>query len=270
LSEIGFPPDASTEFNEFYNFLDKEYLDIKESLKDADLNPQDFIRRESNRQNDIELPLFKIDSIHFFEDYIQNLFISLSEEFMANNKGNIELKDFFKKMKSDPSKIQKILKDYMNGKIDKDIDISAEFLNSISIYLLRPFFSWISSNINNFDSMTDKWFKNYCPFCGSKADLGYLSNEEGQKYLWCSLCGTDWRYHRFACPHCENVAADGSNYFIIKGSPYKVDLCNNCNDYFKVVDERKLPEEKRFLNSWSINDLICLHLDEIARQEGHN
>lgn len=270
MRELGYPPDASTEFNDFYNFLDKEYIRIKKDLEGRKLDSEDFIRSYSNLQDDLQSPLFKTENLKSFENQIQEFFVILSEEFIAKNPDNEELIDFFEELSTDSTKINILLKDYLNGEINEDINISPELFNSISIYLLRPFFSWISSNINNLDSITNKWFKSYCPFCGSKSDLGYLSNEEGQKFLWCSLCGTDWRYHRFACPHCEDVAADGSNYFKIKNSPYKVYLCSNCNDYFKIVDERKLPEEKKFINSWSINDLICLHLDEIARMEGHN
>lgn len=112
------------------------------------------------------------------------------------------------------------------------------------------------------------WFRPFCPTCGSVATMGHLEKEVGQKFLWCSVCNTQWNFQRIQCPFCLNIDQDKLRYFFVEeDSPYRVDVCDNCKRYIKTIDGRKFSEERDvFMN---VEDLITVSLDELAEKDGY-
>ncbi|GAA4001362.1 formate dehydrogenase accessory protein FdhE [Comamonas faecalis] len=85
-----------------------------------------------------------------------------------------------------------------------------------------------------------------CPCCGSLpvASITRLGgSQEGQRYLHCTLCNTQWHMNRVQCTHCG--ATDGIQYQSLQavqsdGKPLQrpsieAETCDACHHYLKVV-----------------------------------
>ena len=116
-------------------------------------------------------------------------------------------------------------------------------------------------------SLVDRetWQRGECPLCGSLPQMAQLRDEEGKRYLQCSLCGCQWRWERIACPYCSNKAFDSLHYLCSDDEEaYRVDLCDQCKGYIKTIDSRKLDYEP-FLD---LEDIVTIHLDILALEKG--
>lgn len=112
---------------------------------------------------------------------------------------------------------------------------------------------------------TETWTKDYCPICGSLPYLGLFKEEVGKRFLLCSYCGNEWRISRLACPFCSNQEQESLQYFYAEGEEaYRIDLCNKCHQYIKMIDLRKIE-----VQDFSLEDLATLHLDMAASQKGY-
>ena len=112
----------------------------------------------------------------------------------------------------------------------------------------------------------EEWLHGECPLCGSAPQMAELRNEEGKRYLQCSLCGCQWRWERIACPYCSNKAFDSLHYLCSEEEEaYRVDLCDSCKGYIKTIDSRKLDYEP----SLDLEDIVTIHLDILAVEKGY-
>jgi FdhE protein len=111
----------------------------------------------------------------------------------------------------------------------------------------------------------ETWLKGYCPICGSLPSLSLLKEEVGKRYLLCSYCGYQWRTDRIFCPFCNNKEQGSLQYFYGEGEEtYRIDLCDKCHQYIKMIDQRVTGEGDLILE-----DLATLHLDILASQKGY-
>jgi FdhE protein len=111
----------------------------------------------------------------------------------------------------------------------------------------------------------EKWLKGYCPICGSLPSLSLLKEGVGKRYLLCSYCGYQWRTDRMFCPFCNNKEQGSLQYFYGEGEEtYRIDLCDKCHQYIKMIDQRIIGEGDLVLE-----DLATLHLDILASQKGY-
>jgi FdhE protein len=109
------------------------------------------------------------------------------------------------------------------------------------------------------------WTEGYCPICGKEPKIGQIRGEEG-RYLFCNQCGFEWHFLRIKCPFCSNEEQQSLAYFTVEGDEqYRVDVCNECKRYIKIVDFR---ESKREPNL-DVEDIATLHLDILANEEGY-
>ena len=112
----------------------------------------------------------------------------------------------------------------------------------------------------------EAWLQGGCPLCGSPPQMAQLRDEEGKRYLQCSLCGCQWRWERIACPYCSNKTFDSLHYLSSdEEEAYRVDLCDQCKGYIKTIDSRKLDYEP-FLD---LEDIVTIHLDILALEKGY-
>lgn len=109
-----------------------------------------------------------------------------------------------------------------------------------------------------------------CPCCGSRpvASITRVAAElSGQRFLACSLCGTQWHYVRIKCTHCQGtkgisfqalVDADGK-----KSDAVQAECCESCGHYLKQVHmEKDLQVEPL------ADDLATLTLDLLVGEIG--
>ena len=110
-----------------------------------------------------------------------------------------------------------------------------------------------------------KWFRGYCPICGSSPYLSQLK-DEGHRYLLCSFCGFEWPSERLKCPFCENADHTKLHYFYAEGDEaHRIDLCDTCKQYIKTVDSRKLA----YAPDPELEDIVTIHLDILASEKGY-
>lgn len=107
--------------------------------------------------------------------------------------------------------------------------------------------------------------KGYCPICGSHPEVAFL-DKDGKKHLVCSLCSHSWQTRRMGCSFCDSTDTRLQHYFYSnEEKEYRVYLCDNCNNYLKVVDLREL--DRTFIPK--LEQIASLHLDYKAREKGY-
>ncbi len=105
-----------------------------------------------------------------------------------------------------------------------------------------------------------------CPVCGSHPVAGIVRSggtEQGLRYLYCSLCASQWHMVRIKCSNCES--ANGINHYTLEGSTgaVKAESCDDCSTYLKL-----LYLEKDGGMEAMADDLATLALDMLMDNEG--
>ncbi|MCK9273554.1 MAG: formate dehydrogenase accessory protein FdhE [Syntrophales bacterium] len=131
---------------------------------------------------------------------------------------------------------------------------------------LRPSLEILSEKYGDLIEKSN-WSEGYCPICGREPKIAELRDEVGQKFLFCSQCGFEWRFPRLKCPFCSNEDQQSLAYFTVEDEEkYRVDVCNVCNRYIKTVDFR----EYKIHPNLDVEDIATLHLDILANDEGYD
>lgn len=118
------------------------------------------------------------------------------------------------------------------------------------------------------------WRQGYCPVCGSFPSIAwldrpsqdeknsYLSGGGGKKHLHCTLCGSNWKFRRGACPSCGKEG-DGVMEILHESSGAhgeRLDWCTQCKSYCPTVDLR----ERDGIPDMDAMALGMMHLDMVA------
>jgi hypothetical protein len=108
-----------------------------------------------------------------------------------------------------------------------------------------------------------------CPCCGGPAWIGWrragAGDEAPQRFLGCSVCGSERVLGRIACAACGETAPDKLAVFQAEHHPAaRIEACDTCQRYVKsidlTVDGLAIPE---------IDDLCSLSLDLWATEQGY-
>ena len=148
-----------------------------------------------------------------------------------------------------------------------DIKVSEELLLFVALHIARPFFETVAAKLKD-RVMDELWIKNCCPVCGSEAQIAKLEKEVGKKILSCLLCGSEWRFMRVKCPFCNNENHKSLKFLEVEGSPYRIDICEQCKRYIKTLDEREGGDDEVAAIP-SVADLATMYLDVVAEKEGY-
>ena len=149
--------------------------------------------------------------------------------------------------------------------LSKKLKVSEDLLLFLAKNSLKPILETYANDLRDAVDQ-ERWWKEYCPICGSPPSIARL-REEGERFLVCSLCSFEWRFPRLMCPFCGNEDPKGLRYFHTEkeGKTNRVDVCEKCKGYIKTVDTRESQEEFIPL----VEDMGTLHLDILALQEGY-
>ncbi len=105
----------------------------------------------------------------------------------------------------------------------------------------------------------------YCPICGNQPDLAFL-DEDGKRHLKCCFCSHQWVTKRMGCSYCQNSDPDKQHYLYSDDEKeYRVNLCDACGNYIKVVDLRQM--NRYFYPGLEL--ISTLHLDLKAKENGY-
>ncbi|AZU64655.1 formate dehydrogenase accessory protein FdhE [Neobacillus mesonae] len=104
-----------------------------------------------------------------------------------------------------------------------------------------------------------------CPVCCEPIRLATLE-EDGKKVIRCPRCHAHWPARRLKCSLCGCSDHTKLDYLTIEGDAIsQIQVCNECRGYIKIVDIRQLIEKP----STSLLDLLSLHLDLVAQENGY-
>ncbi|MCE7791478.1 formate dehydrogenase accessory protein FdhE [Salipaludibacillus sp. CUR1] len=142
-------------------------------------------------------------------------------------------------------------------------ELSAWLPHFLAEQALRPFMHLLAQAcrpfINEFEVMGT------CPCCGEPHRLAKIENK-GRKFLYCPRCETEWKQRRLQCVHCGDDRHEHLFYITIKeDETAKLEVCETCNNYLKLVETKKLLEKK----TAALLDLETIHLDFVAQEEGY-
>ena len=109
-----------------------------------------------------------------------------------------------------------------------------------------------------------------CPACGSAPVASLIHNDpprSGVRYLYCSLCATQWHLERARCSLCDH----GGELIYLgldndQGRPYlpvQAEACGHCHHYLKLM-QRQLHGRAEPI----ADDLASLALDMMLAEEG--
>jgi len=270
-----YPPRVRGELEDLYRELDDIYRDLKRRLEKGEITAVENGFCSELKESDGELPLLQPEDLDLPPDSVRETMLSV----IAGLKQVVEederedLEEFAGSLVKGELEIENLLYRYLQGEAqvreDDDLNLSSGFFYRIMLFTIRPYISWLGEKAEADGRLADTWQQQSCPVCGAVPELSRLTHEQGKRILYCWLCGSEWRFERFTCPYCGESQAGGQKYFVVENTPYRVDICQDCGDYIKVIDERRVPEGKAEELNWLINDLGTQHLDRLARKEGY-
>ena len=134
----------------------------------------------------------------------------------------------------------------------------------ISSQSLSPFIEKYAEKLREYID-SNIWLKGSCPVCGGEPLMGRLEEETGKRHLQCYLCRTNWEFARLECPFCDNNDQKKLHYFFDEDNQHqRVDFCDECKNYLKVIDTRKAGTNISVI----AENLATLPLDIVAKREG--
>ncbi|MBC2715871.1 MAG: formate dehydrogenase accessory protein FdhE [Desulfobacteraceae bacterium] len=115
----------------------------------------------------------------------------------------------------------------------------------------------------------DKWENGFCPVCGEHPAMAALKVDTGERILICPACASEWHFQRTKCPFCKNQDQQQLSYlFVENDDKYRIELCDECRQYLKTIDLRKVTPNIITDIDYEIENIVTLHLDIIARDKG--
>ena len=256
------------------NSVAKEILDLYQNI--LEFQRTSFERTGINYEElpaslAVEKPLIQIIEKEIKSENISKLFEDFFE--FISLFGTPQMKESAKKAKGNryfsPEKVKESLTGYLLE--GKEIpDVPPEFLRlsvlSVTPILLSP----VSKRLQ--EQLTEDFESTNCPYCGSKALIGYFKKEkEGKRFLICPVCYGEWPIKRDVCANCGNEDLEEHYYFIPESKEDKhlrVDICNKCKHYIKTVDERVLSDEGKTCSPL-VEDLATPYIDIRLLEEGY-
>ena len=149
---------------------------------------------------------------------------------------------------------------------EEEEDASFDLVELFIEESLRPALEQVVARHGDAVTKAD-WSEGYCPICGREPKIGEIRDEEATRYLFCNQCGFQWSFRRIRCPFCGNEEQQTLAYFTIEGDErYRVDVCNACKRYIKIVDFRETNRKA----DMDVEDIATLHLDMLANDEGYD
>ena len=262
---------------EDYKMTSPHYVDLLDILSDI------LILREEHRKNMADvftvvdesliekkmlggLPLIDFSSGCFDLTRPKEYFLALLG--VAEKRVPGETAELAEKIKDGSCDFEKmVLHSFYVQDDETDIDAEEEFFDLVELFLeesLRPSLEIVAQKYADVIARSG-WLEGYCPVCGKEPKIGQIRGEEG-RFLFCNQCGFEWHFLRIKCPFCSNEEQQSLAYFTVEGDEqYRVDVCNECKRYIKIVDFR---ESKREPNL-DVEDIATLHLDILANEEGY-
>jgi FdhE protein len=262
---------------EDYKMTSPHYVELLDILSDILILREEYRRKMTGVFNAVDesliekkmaggLPLIDFSSGHFDLTEPREYFLALLE--VAEKRAPGETLEMAEKIKAGIYDFEKLVLNsfYLQDEETTD-DEEEDFFDLVELFLeesLRPSLEIVAQKYADVIARSG-WSEGYCPVCGKEPKIGQIRGEEG-RFLFCNQCSCEWHFLRIKCPFCNNEEQQSLAYFTVEGDEqYRVDVCNECKRYIKIVDFR---ESKREPNL-DVEDIATLHLDILASEEGY-
>jgi FdhE protein len=151
------------------------------------------------------------------------------------------------------------------GRLARDTCTKTDIIHFLLRTVLSPFFENRARFYRDLID-PDTWRQGKCPICGSEPAIARLAKDDGRRFLTCSLCNTEWIFDRLRCPFCEQDGTPKVRHFTVgEDEVHRVECCDTCRCYLKVVDERAAGHSTVPL----VENVITAHLDMLAVEQGY-
>lgn len=109
-------------------------------------------------------------------------------------------------------------------------------------------------------------FATTCPVCGGKSHICRLNTGDGQRFMFCDRCFSEWHVRYIYCVYCGNDMASDISYLNVENdNAYKLFLCDKCKGYLKTYDERSQGKPTDLF----IANVETIYLDMLAQEKGY-
>jgi FdhE protein len=269
IDEITSERPSHKEVLAFLKLVMTEKYKVKPGIE---IDPVDIDKSLLEVKNQEGFPLVNRADLKMDIPSATTLFKGLCESLKQNDKisqdieritravdgGELDLAELFEKTARED-------RDYMRLVSDR-LALQGGLLFFLAQNSLQPIFEAYADKLKGYVDQ-EKWWRGYCPICGSKPVIAELIGAERKKFLVCSCCGYEWRFNRTRCPFCDNEQAQAFKFFYTEneGKAYRVETCQKCKKYIKTVDTEELEDEM----IPAVEDMGTLHLDILAKKEGY-
>ena len=138
-------------------------------------------------------------------------------------------------------------------------------LETLRLLTLNPFYEKFAREIvPRIEEVP--WRLGYCPVCGETPSVAAYKASAGVRYVQCRLCRTQWDVPRIGCIFCDCEESDKLSYLQADDvTAHRVEICDACGGYLKVVDERALMKTSIL----HVEELFMSALDQEAITRGY-
>ena len=147
------------------------------------------------------------------------------------------------------------------GSQANQLEVEPSLLDLLFSVGVQPFFEEVARRVS--PDLLERWNRRACPVCGRRPTLARA--RKGKRYLTCSLCGTEYPIGNFLCINCGNGDPSSQRFLQPKNQRYfRVDFCEQCKHYIKVIDEGKLKHSI----PRGLEEILTSFLDKMAEEAG--
>lgn len=214
------------------------------------------------------LPLLDFSAGDFDFTPAKDYFLRLLE--IAEKRALGETTEFIRQIREGEIDFDEMIRNSFNVGSNEEfaLDIDEDAVDLVELFVeesLRPALEDFAEKYGDI-IRNSGWDEGYCPICGKEPKIGEIKGDEEGRFLFCNQCGLEWNYHWIKCPFCGNEEQQTLAYFTVEGDErYRVDVCNVCKRYVKMVDFRDSGEKANL----DVEDIATLHLDMLASEEGY-
>jgi FdhE protein len=167
-----------------------------------------------------------------------------------------------KQLDDDPASIER-LADALLAERDSGIDTAAA---PFVMAALQVYWADLASRFD-IDQLPVVSPFGLCPCCGSLPVASIVrvgGRQDGCRYLYCSLCSTEWHLVRVTCSHCQET--EGIAYHSVENGHegIKAESCDACRNYRKIFYQNK----DLYVDAMA-DDLASVALDILMGEEGY-
>ena len=263
-------------FSKFYIELHEKILNVQLKsmqhlvavLPFQKLNSIDISARLANK-----MPILSNEQILIDDKNLETIFDNI---FPILKKYSSHYKEQFLYLEELNDRRKFSLKLLVMGLVNKDkqtindlalkFNISRQILELVSELIAAPY---LELSAEYFTKKLSKyhWREPFCPVCGNLPSMAKINEQDQVKTLWCRFCDTTWTFFDKVCPYCMNAEVESQKFiFISNGKPLRIEACDRCKNYLKIIDGRIAMGEINF----SVVNIATFYLDLLAKSHGYN